>query len=63
MQQKRHFTLPELPESGWGPGTGRIYIWEKTLKLVKERPLFGYGLDTLMYNFPHDNIEARANLT
>lgn len=57
------FTLPELPESGWGPGTGRIYIWEKTLQLVSERPLFGYGLDTLMYNFPHDDIEARANLT
>lgn len=57
------FILPELPESGWGPGTGRIYIWEKTLQLVSKRPLFGYGLDTLMYNFPHGDIEAQANLT
>ena len=56
------FTLPELPERGWTTGTGRVYIWKETLKLLKERPLFGYGLDTLMYNFPHDNIEARANL-
>ena len=27
-----------------------------------ERPLFGFGLDTLMYNFPHDNIDARAGM-
>jgi len=32
------------------------------LDLVKERPLFGYGLDSLMYNFQHYNIDARANL-
>ncbi|TQR18153.1 O-antigen ligase family protein [Psychrobacillus soli] len=57
------FQLPELPESAWGPGTGRIYIWQKTLHLLSERPLFGYGLDTLMYNFPHNDIEARSNLT
>lgn len=57
------FELPELPESAWGPGTGRIYIWQKTLQLLSERPFFGYGLDTLMYNFPHNDIEARSNLT
>ena len=56
------FKLPELPESNWGPGTGRIYIWQKTLQLVGEKPLFGFGLDTLMYNFPHYDIEAQANL-
>ena len=57
-----NFSLPELPESSWGPGTGRIYIWTETIKLLKERPLFGYGLDTLIYNFPHYNLEARENL-
>ncbi|MFY0518391.1 O-antigen ligase family protein [Lysinibacillus sp. UGB7] len=56
------FELPVLPEAYWGPGTGRIYIWEKTLELVKERPLLGYGLDTLVYQFPHNHIEARGNL-
>ncbi|QFF97981.1 O-antigen ligase family protein [Psychrobacillus glaciei] len=56
------FTLPELPKNAWGPGTGRIYIWQKTLQLVSERPLFGYGLDTLIYNFPHYDIEAQGNL-
>ncbi|KGR90050.1 hypothetical protein CD30_13830 [Ureibacillus massiliensis 4400831 = CIP 108448 = CCUG 49529] len=56
------FTLPVLPESAWSAGTGRVYIWEETLKLVQERPLFGYGLDSLVYHFPHNNLEARGNL-
>lgn len=56
------FELPKLPGRSWAPGTGRLYIWEKTLNLFKERPIFGYGLDSLMYNFPHYNIDARAGL-
>lgn len=56
------FELPALPERGWGAGSGRTYIWTKTVDLVKERPLFGYGLDTFMYNFPHYNIDARASM-
>ena len=54
------FELPVLPEAGWAPGTGRLYIWEKTMDLVKERPLFGYGMDSIAYNFPHYNIDARG---
>lgn len=56
------FVLPNLPESGVGAGSGRVYIWGYVLNLVKDRPLFGYGLDSLMYNFPHFNIDSRANL-
>ncbi|MEY2365310.1 O-antigen ligase family protein [Lysinibacillus capsici] len=56
------FELPQLPERGLSAGTGRIYIWEKALSLVKERPLLGYGMDTFMYNFPHYNIDARAGI-
>ncbi|MEK4424080.1 O-antigen ligase family protein [Solibacillus sp. FSL K6-1523] len=52
--------LPILPEQGWSPGSGRFYIWEKSADLVKERPIVGYGLDTLIYNFPHFNIDARG---
>ncbi|MDD1505884.1 O-antigen ligase family protein [Lysinibacillus sp. CNPSo 3705] len=59
---KNTFELPVLPEAKWGPGTGRIYIWEKTLDLVKDRPFLGYGLDTLVYQFPHNHIDARGNL-
>ena len=54
------FTLPELPRAGWSAGSGRLYIWDKTIELVKERPIIGYGMDTLIYNFPHYNIDARA---
>lgn len=56
------FTLPELPESGISAGSGRTYIWDKTMDLLKSRPIWGYGLDSLMYNFPHYNIDARAGL-
>ncbi|RTQ93150.1 O-antigen ligase family protein [Lysinibacillus telephonicus] len=54
------FVLPVLPERGVSAGTGRLYIWEKTIDVFKDRPIFGYGLDSLMYNFPHFNIDARS---
>ncbi|WP_107942057.1 O-antigen ligase family protein [Metasolibacillus fluoroglycofenilyticus] len=55
------FELPELPVRKAGAASGRIYIWDKSIELVKERALLGYGMDTLMYNFPHTHIETRAN--
>lgn len=54
--------LPSIPGTGIGAGSGRIYIWTYMLNLIKERPLTGYGMDTLMYNFQHYNVDARANL-
>lgn len=56
------FSIPTLPEPGIGAGTGRVYNWEKTLELVKERPLFGYGLDTFPYFFPQNDPAIIANL-
>ena len=56
------FELPEVAPSGVGAGSGRVYIWTYIMDLVKERPILGYGLDTLIYNFPHYNKDARANL-
>jgi len=56
------FELPNLPEASMSAGSGRVYIWSKTIDLFKERPIFGYGLDTFMYNFPHYNIDSRAGL-
>lgn len=56
------FDLPVLPERKTSAGSGRAYIWGKGLELLKERPLFGYGLDTFMYNFPHYNIDTRAGM-
>ncbi|KEF39763.1 lipid A core-O-antigen ligase-like enyme [Schinkia azotoformans MEV2011] len=54
--------LPVLPESGFAPGTGRLYIWEKTLELVKEKPFIGYGLDTLSYQFPQNDVGIISGL-
>jgi len=41
----------DFPEAKFGWGTGRIYIWEKTLELIAKKPLVGYGLDTLLFEF------------
>jgi hypothetical protein len=51
-----------LPAPGWSAGTGRIYIWRQTLILTLERPLLGFGLGTLAYYFPQNDINAIANL-
>ncbi|MBD7984592.1 O-antigen ligase family protein [Sporosarcina sp. Sa2YVA2] len=59
---ENQFELPVLPERGIAAGSGRMYIWEKTVELTMNRPLFGYGLDTLMYHFPHYHIDARAGM-
>ena len=55
--------LPVLPAVATTALSSRIYIWEKTWTLIKERPLFGYGMDTLQYHFPHFNIDARAGIS
>jgi len=61
-QENKEYQLPPLPESGVGPGSGRLYIWKKTWELIKQRPLLGYGLDTLPYFFPQDDPEKHANI-
>lgn len=59
-------TAPELPqvatESGFSFGTGRSFIWDRTLKLVMQRPLFGWGLDSISYGFPQMDPEKTANI-
>jgi O-Antigen ligase len=56
------FSLPELPKPGVAAGSGRLYIWKKTLEITMDRLIVGYGLDTLPYHFPQDDIEKRAGL-
>lgn len=57
------FELPVIPGSATSAGSGRVYIWTKTLEILEEKPFFGYGMDSFMYNFPHYNIDARAGLS
>ncbi|SEM89032.1 O-Antigen ligase [Paenisporosarcina quisquiliarum] len=51
--------LPNLPERTLSGGSGRVYIWNNMVPLIKEKPLFGYGLDTLTYHFPQNDINKR----
>lgn len=59
---EEEFELKKLPEPGVSPGSGRLYIWEKSFEMIKERPIFGYGLDTFVYHFPQDDPEKQAGL-
>ncbi len=52
-----------LPSFGTAAGSGRIHIWAETWILIKEKPVLGYGLDTLGYYYPHYDIENIENLT
>ena len=43
-------------EKGRGVAT-RLYVWDKTVCLIRERPWFGYGLETFMLVFKKYNQE------
>jgi putative inorganic carbon (HCO3(-)) transporter len=43
-------------DKGSGVAT-RLYVWEKTLRLIMEKPWFGYGLETFMLVFKKYNQE------
>jgi hypothetical protein len=58
-QQPDYF---KIPVPGWSAFTGRTYIWKETLKLVKTRPILGYGSDTLAYYFPQNDINKIAGI-
>jgi hypothetical protein len=55
-------SVPEVPPASVAPGSGRLYIWPRALKLIMERPLLGYGMDTLTYVFPQHDVEKIAGM-
>lgn len=56
------YQIPQLPNSSYSAGSGRAYIWEKTVEVAMERPFIGYGLDTYTFVFPQDDIDKIAGL-
>ena len=42
-------------------GTGRIYIWGKTLDKIKEAPITGYGIDNFRNVFDSKLIDPISN--
>lgn len=54
--------LPTLSERYFSAGSGRTYIWGSVLNLIKDKPLTGYGLDTLAFHFPQYDINKRSGM-
>lgn len=51
-----------LPKAGVAPGSGRLYIWDRTITMIQEQPVLGYGLDTIAFEFPQDDVKKQAGL-
>lgn len=54
--------LPQFPGYGISAGSGRLYIWDRTVELILQRPLLGHGMDTILYTFPQYEPEKEAGL-
>jgi len=47
-------------DAGSGSLAQRLYIWDRTLDLIRARPLLGWGLGTLREVFPYDRATLVA---
>nr|WP_315023619.1 O-antigen ligase family protein [uncultured Aminipila sp.] len=59
-------SLNKVEATGWenNPnfGSGRGYIWSRTIPMMKETMLIGYGADTYCAYFPHNDYVGRYNI-
>ncbi|MDR1571529.1 MAG: O-antigen ligase family protein [Clostridiales Family XIII bacterium] len=57
--------LENVPHVGWsdnpGFGSGRGYIWSRTLPMMKDTLLIGHGADTYCMYFPHLDYVGKHN--
>lgn len=57
--------LREIPAAGWEDnqsfGSGRGYIWSRTIPMLKDTLLLGHGADTYCIYFPHDDYVGKYN--
>lgn len=49
-------------KSAWTLGSGRLYIWRKTIELAVKHPVLGYGLDTLAFYFPQEDTSKVSGI-
>ncbi len=56
------YKLIELPKPSLSGGSGRIYIWGKSIEMIGQKPFLGYGLDTFVYHFPQDDVGKISGL-
>lgn len=57
--------LRNVESIGWGDnlsfGSGRGYIWSRTIPMMKETVLLGHGADTYCIYFPHGDYVGKYN--
>ncbi|MBR0599545.1 O-antigen ligase family protein [Sinanaerobacter chloroacetimidivorans] len=57
--------LRRVPSIGWENnlefGSGRGYIWSRTIPMLKETLILGHGADTFCIYFPHDDYVGKYN--
>lgn len=57
--------LHDVPHIGWENnqsfGSGRGYIWSRTLPMMKQTLLLGHGADTYCLYFPHEDYVGKYN--
>lgn len=57
--------LQKVESIGWennpGFGNGRGLIWSRTLPMMKDTVIFGYGADTYCIEFPHNDYVGKYN--
>jgi hypothetical protein len=57
--------LRNVPHVGWSDnldfGSGRGYIWSRTLPMLKDTLILGHGADTYCIYFPHEDYVGKYN--
>jgi O-antigen ligase len=61
----KRVTLRNVPHVGWSDnpdfGSGRGYIWSRTLPMLRDTLLLGRGADTYCIYFPHEDYVGKYN--
>jgi len=52
-----------LEQKDWlAAGSGRGYIWSNTVELIADKPLLGHGANTLVYYYPHTDLNKNQKM-
>lgn len=52
-----------LQQQDWlEAGSGRGYIWVNTVELIADKPLLGHGANTLVYYYPHTDLNKNQKM-
>lgn len=64
-EKGNHVTLSHVQATGFdgneGFGSGRGYIWSRTIPMMKDTVLLGHGADTYCLYFPHNDYVGKYN--